>query len=141
MYKPADNEKMKVLVIDDEPTIIVYLVTVLEDHGFVTCSATDADGGLLNAKKEHPDLICLDIMMPKRSGISLYQELKQDPATRDIPVIFISAFNQVRDLREPTVFRKMIPDQTIPMPQACIEKPIVVDDFIQSIEKNIHFPR
>ena len=141
MDESADNEKRKVLVIDDESTIIVYLVTVLEDHGFATCSAADAETGILNAKKERPDLICLDIMMPKRSGISLYQELKQDPATSDIPVIFISAFNQVRDLREPTVFRKMIPDQTIPMPEDCIEKPIVVDDFIQSIEKNIHSPR
>ena len=141
MTEATTNLNKKILVIDDEHTIVAYLTTLLEDNGYETCSATEALQGAAMAREERPDLICLDIMMPKRSGISLYQELKQNPVTRDIPVIFISAFNQVRDLREPTVFRKMIQDQTIPMPQACIEKPIVVDDFIQSIEKNIHFPR
>ena len=76
----------RILVIDDEPPILTYLTTVLEDHGFEIRSATDAESGMTAALAFPPDLICLDIMMPKRSGLALYQELKRHPATRPVPV-------------------------------------------------------
>lgn len=123
----------KVLVIDDEESIVTYLKIILDDHGFVALSALDADEGTETARKERPDLICMDIMMPKRSGIALYQDFKRDPILAPIPVMFISAFNQIRDLRDAETFRKMIPDPAIPHPEYCMEKPIKVDVFIKTI--------
>lgn len=129
--------KKKILIVDDEPVIITYLSTVLEDNGYETCSATDADSGMASAKEYAPDLICLDIMMPRRSGIALYRDLKLEPQTKNIPVIIVSAFNQVRDMRNPNMFRKMVPDESIPQPEAYIEKPIIVLDFLKTIEAHL----
>ncbi len=123
----------KVLVIDDESSIVTYLTTVLEDFGYEHVSATDPEEGAALARSEQPDLICMDVMMPKRSGIALYQEFKQDPALKDTPVIFISAFNQIRDLRDRTAFRKMIPDESIGQPELCLEKPIRVQEFVAAV--------
>ena len=61
----------KVLIVDDEQSILIYLTTVLEDTGYATCSALDGEDGLRVARQERPDLVCLDVMMPKRGGISL----------------------------------------------------------------------
>jgi CheY-like chemotaxis protein len=125
----------KVLIVDDEHSIVIYLTTVLEDGGYATCSASDGQEGLSVARREKPDLVCLDIMMPKRSGVSLYEEIKRDPDLRSTPVMFISAYNRIRDLRDPVAFRKMIPDTAIPQPDLCMEKPIAVPDFLAAISK------
>ena len=125
----------KVLIVDDEQSILIYLSTVLEDTGYATCSAQDGQEGLKVARQERPDLVCLDVMMPKRGGVSLYQEIKRDPDLRPIPVMFISAYNRIRDLRNPTPFRKMIPDPTIPQPELCMEKPIKVPEFLEAVAK------
>ena len=125
----------KVLVVDDERSIVIYLTTVLEDSGYATCSAIDGQEGLRVARKEKPDLICLDVMMPKRSGVSLYEEIKRNPELQATPVMFISAYNRIRDLRNPVTFRKMIPDTSIPHPDLCMEKPIAVPDFLEAVSK------
>jgi len=125
----------KVLIVDDEQSILIYLTTVLEDTGYVTCSALDGEEGLRVARREKPDLVCLDVMMPKHSGVSLYEKIKRDPDLRPIPVMFISAYNRIRDLRNPAAFRKMIPDTAIPQPELCMEKPIKVPEFLAAVAK------
>ena len=127
----------KVLVIDDEESIIVYLTAILEDFGYTPLSAMDAEEGAEIARAELPDFICMDVMMPKMSGITLYQKFKQDDRLAPIPVMFISAFSRVRDLRDPKAFRKMIPDENIPQPEVCLEKPIAVEEFVAVIEAHI----
>ena len=119
-------------MIDDESSIIAYLTTVLEDEGYETCSATDAEEGLDVARKQLPDLITLDIMMPKRSGIALYRDLKLDSELCGIPVMFLSAFSRNNDFR-PASFRKMIPDERVPIPEAYVEKPIDVAAFLETV--------
>ena len=123
----------KVLIVDDEQSILIYLTTVLEDSGYATCSAIDGQGGLAAAREERPDLVCLDVMMPKHSGVSLYEQIRRDPQLRSVPVMFISAYNRIRDLRDPVAFRKMIPDTTIPEPDLCMEKPIKVPEFLAAV--------
>ena len=123
----------KVLIVDDEQSILIYLTTVLEDTGYATCSAIDGHEALKVARREKPDLVCLDVMMPKRSGVSLYETIKRDPDLRPVPVMFISAYNQIRDLRDPVAFRKMIPDTDIPQPELCMEKPIKVPEFLAAV--------
>ena len=129
------RDMKKVLVVDDEQSILIYLTTVLEDGGYAACSAIDGEEGLRVARKEIPDLVCLDVMMPKRSGVSLYESIKRDPELRGIPVLFISAYNRIRDLRNPLAFRKMIPDTAIPEPELCMEKPIKVPDFLAAVAR------
>lgn len=127
---------MKILVIDDEPAIVTYLTTLLEDHGYETCFASDAAGGIAIARREAPDLICMDIMMPKRSGVALYRDIRAGRKTKDIPVVFVSAYTQVHNTLKPGApgfFRQLIPGGKTPEPQAFIEKPIKPSDFIAAI--------
>ncbi len=125
----------KVLVIDDEESIITYLTTILEDEGYEPLSALDGDEGYALARAERPALICLDIMMPRRSGLTMYQEFKLDPLLCEIPIVFISAFNRIRDLRDPVAFRKMISDERVPQPECFLEKPIKVAEFVEMVEE------
>ena len=131
----ARTAMKKVLIVDDEQSIVTYLTTVLDDGGYATCSAMDGQEGLGVARREKPDLICLDVMMPKRSGVSLYEEIRRDPQLQSTPVMFISAYNRIRDLRNPVTFRKMIPDMSISQPDLCMEKPIAVSEFLAAVSK------
>ena len=81
----------RVLVIEDEFDILTYLMAVLEDRGFDPRELND-DLPLSDAVESvEPDLILLDVMMPIRSGISIYEELRSSPNLKDIPVIALTA--------------------------------------------------
>jgi len=84
----------KILIIDDEPDLLMYLKTFLDDQGYGVVCAQDAQTALQMIRLEKPDLICLDIMMPIQSGISFYEHLRRDPRMRGIPVIIISGLNE-----------------------------------------------
>jgi twitching motility two-component system response regulator PilH len=118
-----------VLVVDDEPDVAIYLVTLLEDNGYQVMEARNADEAKKRLEMKTPDLITLDIMMPRRSGIAFYRELKQDRRFKDIPVIFITAFGQARDFTGPA-FRRLAPEEEVPEPEAFLEKPIQPERMI-----------
>jgi DNA-binding response OmpR family regulator len=87
-------KKRRVLIIEDEPNIVLSLEFLLQREGYDTASATDADAGLSLVRELHPDVVLLDIMMPKRNGYELCQTIKGDPELRAIPVIMVSARGQ-----------------------------------------------
>ena len=132
MSAPSPVDRKRILVIDDESSIVAYLTTVLEDNGYETCSATDADAALAVARERLPDLITLDIMMPRRSGVALYQELKLDSELRQIPVVFLSAFSRSGSVG-PASFRKMVPDERVPVPEVYLEKPVAVPELLETV--------
>ncbi|OGY43484.1 MAG: hypothetical protein A3J62_00985 [Candidatus Buchananbacteria bacterium RIFCSPHIGHO2_02_FULL_38_8] len=79
----------KVLIIEDEMALINNLTFALSDE-FEVLSATTGAEGLRKARKEKPDLVLLDIMLPDKSGIEILQELKKDEATNDIKVVVMT---------------------------------------------------
>ena len=83
--------KGKILVVDDEIYIVHILDFSLGMEGYEVITALDGEQALEKARSEKPDLIVLDIMMPKLDGYETCKILKGDPATRDIPVILLSA--------------------------------------------------
>ena len=87
----------KVLVVDDEIHIIRILNYKLTSAGYEVLQARDGNEALEVASRDKPDLIFLDIMMPGISGFEVLESLKQDPATRDIPVVILSAKGQDSD--------------------------------------------
>jgi adenylate cyclase len=89
-----------ILAVDDVLENLEILRVRLEANGYVVTTAADGEEGLAAARKEMPDLILLDIMMPKRDGISVVRELKADPALRTIPVILVTAKSDTRDVVE-----------------------------------------
>lgn len=86
-----EERRATVLIIDDEPFNIAVLEQELDDLGYATVSAANGVAGLAMVAESPPDLVLLDIMMPGLDGFAVLERLKSDPATRDIPVIIISA--------------------------------------------------
>lgn len=128
--------RKKILLVDDEPDAIEYLQTVLEDNSYQVMTARSTVEGMMMIKEDRPDLICLDILMPEESGISLYQKLRQDPALKDIPVFFSSGLNIIKDLHK-IGYRKLKDGTVIPEPDGVIEKPINVSKVIQLVRETL----
>ncbi|MEW5734398.1 MAG: response regulator [Thermodesulfobacteriota bacterium] len=122
----------RILIIDDEPDICAYLCAALEDEGYqARAMGQDEDlAGALNS--DMPDLIVLDVMMPVRSGVSLYKELKSVPRFSGIPVIIISGMSPKAELIG-TGFTALTGDPSIPPPEAVMEKPLVLDALFKLI--------
>ena len=83
--------KGKVLVVDDEVYILHTLDFSLNAEGYEVITAEDGEQGLAKAKSEQPDLVVLDVMMPKIDGYEACRKLKQDPKMKDVPVILLTA--------------------------------------------------
>jgi len=88
----------KILIVDDEPFNVDYLEQELEDANYETTSAMNGQDALNKVKEALPDLILLDIMMPVMDGFTTLGYLKEDIDTRDIPVIIISANNDLKSV-------------------------------------------
>jgi CheY-like chemotaxis protein len=127
------GNRQKILIIDDEPDIVMYLKTLLEDHDYAVVSASNGKAGLELARKEIPDLMCIDIMMPKKTGVALYQEIKTDPDLKQIPCIIISAYESAYSFKG-QAFRRLIKDKTIPPPLKFFEKPLDIPVFLGFID-------
>ena len=87
----------RVLVIDDEAPIRLLCRVNLEAEGMEVLEARDGPGGLEQARAERPDVILLDVMMPGLDGWAEAEELIDDDATRDIPIVFLTARAELRD--------------------------------------------
>jgi DNA-binding response OmpR family regulator len=86
--------KPRVLIIEDEPHILLSLEFLLERADYEIASATDGDEGLAMVGRLRPDVVLLDIMLPRRSGYEVCQAIKADPELHSIPVIMLSALGQ-----------------------------------------------
>ena len=80
-----------ILIVDDTPVILKMLKRQLEHWGYQALTADSGEAGLRLAEQERPDLILLDILMPKMKGREVCARLKANPKTRDIPVMFLTA--------------------------------------------------
>ena len=91
-------DKARILIVDDEPFNVDYLEQELEEAEYATASAANGQEALEKVRSEAPDLILLDIMMPVMDGFQVLRRLKADETTRDIPVIVISASNNLESV-------------------------------------------
>jgi len=86
--------KKYVLVVDDDPDIVETVAMMLESNGYEVGKAYDGIEGEEAIKKRRPDLLVLDVMMPRKNGYVLCAELKKNKNTRDIPVILLTAVGE-----------------------------------------------
>jgi CheY-like chemotaxis protein/class 3 adenylate cyclase len=93
----SEERPARILIVDDEPLNVDYLEQELGALGFVTESAADGVEALERVKRSPPDLVLLDVMMPRMDGISTLRLLKDDRETRLIPVVLMTALNAVED--------------------------------------------
>jgi DNA-binding response OmpR family regulator len=87
-----------ILVVDDDPVIQKLLSVNFEMEGYRVLTASDGVEGLERVQEERPDLVLLDVMMPRMDGLEVARRLKADAATADIPVLLLSAKAQSTDI-------------------------------------------
>ena len=115
----------KILIVDDEQDIVESLKFVLEVSGFVCYTAFNGEDGLKLATEIIPDLIILDVMMPKINGYKISRLLKYDAKYKDIPIIMVTARSQLED--------KMIGEET--GVNEYITKPFELDAIVKKVEE------
>ncbi len=94
------SEKKKILIVDDEPNILMSLEYTFKKKNFLVFIARDGEEALELLKTERPEIIILDIMMPKVDGYATLEVIKKDERLRDCKVILLSAKNKENDIKK-----------------------------------------
>jgi len=123
-----------ILIADDDIDVVTFVSAVLEKSGYKVISAKDGEEALEKIKANRPDLIILDILMPKQSGIKLYRELKTDQSLKDIPVVILSGISKRTFLRSQEALTEF-GGEAVPEPEVYIEKPVEADDLAQTVSE------
>ncbi len=110
----------KILIVEDELDQKDFTSTLLEENGYIPVGASNGIEGMKMAKTERPDLILLDILMPERGGIEMYQDLKRDEETKNIPVVIVTGVARDGQLKEIMLTQR----KDMPAPDGYVEKPI-----------------
>ena len=144
----------QVLVVDDNPDTVRYLSVVLSEHGYDPVTAGDGEEGFEKIKQAKPDLLVLDVMMPKRSGLTLFKMLKKNEQFKDIPILMLTGVAGILEeqeahkdetpekpydsLREAlrTAIRKMREDGLV-KPEMFVDKPVDVASFVAKVQQLI----
>jgi CheY-like chemotaxis protein len=134
MTEDKTNDKKIILVVDDEPHVVTYLETLLQDNGFETVAASNGREGMKKVMAKKPHLICLDITMPEESGLRFYRDLKDDPALRAIPVVIVTAVTGYGG--DPDGLKKFLSERRhVPPPEGFFSKPIDKAEFVAKIQQ------
>lgn len=126
--KTTMEKSKKILIVDDEVLVIKALTKKLKESGFEVEEALDGQEALLKVEKEKPDLILLDIIMPKLDGISVLKRLKESKATQNIPILILT--NLYDDKKMTEVLRTGDTDYLIK-----VEHPL--DDIISRVKQKL----
>src|SRR3954452_11085233 len=98
----SKEQGASILVVDDDPEIVAMLTTRLGHRGYKVSSASDGHRAIELARREVPDIVLLDVMMPGKSGWEVARALKQDPTTQGIKIVMVTAIGeQVNEITSP----------------------------------------
>ncbi len=123
----------RILVVDDEPDVRDFLSTCLEDAGFQVDTAFDGFNALEKIEKQPPDLMTLDMIMPRISGIKLMRKLRKDKEWKKIPVIIVTA--HAKDEMGEKDMQELYADEVRLAPEHILEKPITPSKLVAAIAK------
>jgi len=126
----------KVLTVDDDPDVRLFTTTVLEEHDYTPVEAGNGEEGLQMITSENPDLVILDVLMPRQSGIRLYRELKTSKAFAGVKIIILSGIAKKTFLRSQQALTEF-GESPVPEPDFYLEKPVDADVLAETIRKAI----
>ena len=122
--------RRRILIVEDNELNLKLLRDVLDAHGYATTASALGGAALTLAREGRPDLILMDLQLPDISGLDVVRQLKDDPETRGIPVVAVTAFAMVGDERKA-------------LTSGCdgyVAKPIVLRDFLAVVERLLGAP-
>ena len=138
------DDRHKILIVDDDEDAVVYYTSVLQNGGFECVSAMNGEEGLKKLQEQKPQLILLDLMMPKKSGIAFFNEVKEKKEFQHIPIIIISGASRVTGvdmksyvLQRPFHERKvrLTGKEIETKPVEFLEKPVEPDILLKAVNK------
>ncbi len=129
MAEKTNQRRKIVLVVDDEADIRKYLATALQEAGFKVLEAADGDEALIKVKENKPDLISLDLIMPRKSGVKFHRELLKNKDWAKIPIIIVTG--HARD----DLGRADLKELTMSGPGLYLEKPVNPKSYIVAVKK------
>ena len=121
--------KKYVLIVDDDPDLVETVCMMLEDKGYEVGKAYDGVEGEESIKERRPDLLVLDVMMPRKDGYKLCAELKAEKTTKDIPVILLTAVGEAVPTTSYTHAQGMTTEA-----EEYIPKPVDSKTLVQAVE-------
>lgn len=116
--------KKKILIVDDEADLVDIIRMRLNGEGYDVVTAGDGQEGLDKARSSKPDLILLDVSMPKLSGEEVLEKLKEDKSTASIPVVMLTAKSEVEDI---------VKYMTVGGAKDYVVKPFLSEDFLDKV--------
>jgi len=126
----------KILIVDDEEDILEYLTTFFKDNGYEPVTARDGKEALDLMREEKPDLVTLDIIMPRESGVRFYKEVKNDEHLKDIPIIIVTALTGWG--YDPEGFHKFIKSRKqVPPPEGFMSKPVDTAELLKLVKQHL----
>lgn len=126
-------EKKTILIVDDELDMRIFLSTLFETGGYSAIVAKNGAEGIEKARKNPPDLITLDIMMPGEGGVFMYHQLRISEELKNIPIVMLSAIAKRTFMH----YLKMLNARlggVIPQPDAYMEKPPEAQELLRTVE-------
>ena len=125
-------QNKKVLVVDDQQDFVSFLEAILEEQGLDVITANDGEAGLKKAKSESPDLVLLDVQMPKIDGFDVFRIMREDEKTKEIPIIMLTGIEEKTGIG----FSKSdMKDFFHEEPQEYLEKPIEPEKVISAVKR------
>ena len=122
-----------VLVVDDDPDVRQFNTTVAEECGYTVQEASNGEDGLEKIRQMSPDLVILDVLMPRQSGIRLYRELKTDKTLKDIRVVVLSGIAKKTFLRSQKALTEF-GGAAVPEPEYYLEKPVEPEELTRTLK-------
>ena len=122
-----------VLVVDDDPDVRQFNSTVAEECGYEVLEASNGEEGLEKIRQARPDLVILDVLMPRQSGIRLYRELKTEKDFKDICVVLLSGIAQKTFLRSQKALTEF-GGAPVPEPEYYLEKPVEPEKLASTLK-------
>ncbi len=96
----------RILVVEDSDESVAYVSEILEEHGYVFTVAQDGKAAIESMRNNRPDLVLLDIMMPRKSGVAVFQQMKRDPNLEKVPIIIITGASEATGVEMKTGVEK-----------------------------------
>jgi DNA-binding response OmpR family regulator len=90
----------RILIVDDEPNILISVEFLMKRQGYEVAIARDGEEGLAAIREQHPDLVVLDVMMPKRDGFEVCTEVRADPSLSDVRILMLTAKGREAEIKK-----------------------------------------
>ena len=123
-------KKSKILIIDDDRDFLDATSMVLESSSYQVITSADGDDGLRKVKRERPDLVLLDVIMPVKDGFSVAEIMKKDPQLAKIPVVMLTSFSQRKGETSVSVAQGMELEA-----EDYLSKPVAPDELLRRVKK------